>query len=258
MHVGMNSSSDEDHDYSAVDDFIYKEFVEGSSDEDKLDDGDEENAMSMMSMQEELEKKEEHVLNFKGSIKGRITVKRDRLKGARDLYDDYFKRPNPVFHEGFFRRRFRMSSGMFERIQEEVTKYDDYFKLRYDCCRKLSFSPMQKCTAALRMLAYGKAADAVDEYVRMGESTCIEAMEHFAYAVVKVFGPRYLREPNAEDTARLLALGEARGFPGMLGSVDCMHWQWKNCPTGLRGQYQGHNKEATIVLEVVASQDLWI
>ena len=40
MHVGMNSSSDEDHDYSAVDDFIYKEFVEGSSDEDKLDDGD--------------------------------------------------------------------------------------------------------------------------------------------------------------------------------------------------------------------------
>ena len=55
------------------------------------------------------------------------------------------------------------------------------------------------------------------------ESTCIETMEHFAYAVVKVFGPKYLREPNAEDTARLLALGEARGFPGMLGSVDCMH-----------------------------------
>ena len=37
-----------------------------------------------------------------------------------------------------------------------------------------------------------------------------------------------------------------------------MHWQWKNCPTGLRGQYQGHSKEATIVLEAVASQDLWI
>ena len=92
----------------------------------------------------------------------------------------------------------------------------------------------------------------------MGESTCIEAMEHFVYTVVKVFGPKYLREPNAEDTARLLALGEARGFPGMLGSVDCMHWQWKNGPMGLVGQYQGHIKEATIVLEAVASQDLWI
>ena len=123
--------------------------------------------MSMMTIQEEMEKKEEHVLNFKGSIKRRITVARDRLKGARDLYDDYFIRPNPVFHEGVFQRRFRMSSRLYARIEEEVTKYDDYFKLKYDCCGKLSFSPMQKCTAALRMLAYWKAADFIDEYVRM-------------------------------------------------------------------------------------------
>ena len=47
-----------------------------------FEDGDEEAAMSMMSIQEEMEKMEEHVLNFKGSIKGRITVARDRLKGA--------------------------------------------------------------------------------------------------------------------------------------------------------------------------------
>ena len=104
MHVAMDSSSDEEYDYSAIDELVYKEFIDGSSDEDMFDDGDEEAAMSMMSIQEEMEKMEEHVLNFKGSIKGRITVARDRLKGARDLYDDYFKRPNPVFHEGFFRR----------------------------------------------------------------------------------------------------------------------------------------------------------
>ena len=83
------------------------------------EDGDEVAAMSMLSIQEELEKKEEYVLNFRGSIKGRITVARDRLKGARDLYDDYFLRTNPVFHEGFFRRRFRMSSKLYARIQSE-------------------------------------------------------------------------------------------------------------------------------------------
>ena len=70
----MDSSSDEEYDYSAMDVMVYNEFIDGSSDDDMFEDGDEEAAMSMMSIQEELEKKEEHVLNFRGSIKGRITV----------------------------------------------------------------------------------------------------------------------------------------------------------------------------------------
>ena len=76
--------------------------------------------------------------------------------------------------------------------------------------------------------------------------------------MVKVFGPEYLREPTVEDTGKLLAIGAAKGFPGMLASVDCMHRQWKNYLKSLCGQYQGHVKEATIILEAVASHDFWI
>ena len=73
------------------------------------------------------------------------------------------------------------------------------------------------------MLAYGIPGDLVDEYVRMSESTCLLSLYSFCMAVVEVFGPEYLREPNAADTERLLAINVERGFPGMLGSIDCMH-----------------------------------
>jgi hypothetical protein len=108
------------------------------------------------------------------------------------------------------------------------------------------------------MLAYGVAADQVDEYLRIGETTAIESLKRFVKAVVEVFGDEYLRSPNTNDLARLLAKGKERGFPGMLGSIDCMHWKWKNCPTAWHGMYSGHVHEPTIILEAVASYDLWI
>lgn len=42
-----------------------------------------------------------------------------------------------------------------------------------------------------------------------------------------IVGDQYMRRPNNEDIARLLQIGEVRDFPGMLGSIDCMHWEWK-------------------------------
>ncbi|CAN1297164.1 Protein ALP1-like [Linum perenne] len=45
----------------------------------------------------------------------------------------------------------------------------------------------------------------------------------------------------------------------MLGSIDCMHWTWKNCPVAWKGQFtRGDQGIPTIMLEAVTSQDLWI
>jgi hypothetical protein len=41
--------------------------------------------------------------------------------------------------------------------------------------------------------------------------------------VIVVFIVDYLRDPNVVDSAHLLSTNEARGFSGMIRSIDCMH-----------------------------------
>ena len=74
-----------------------------------------------------------------------------------------------------------------------------------------------------------------------------------------MYGKEYLRPPRARELEAILRQNEARGFPGMIGSIDCMHWEWENCPTSWAGQYkQGHKGKPTVILEAVATQDLRI
>ena len=108
------------------------------------------------------------------------------------------------------------------------------------------------------MLAYGISADLVDDHLAMGESQAIMCVKRFAVGIVQVFGQEYLRSPNVEDAARLLEMNKACSFPSMLGSIDCMHWSWKNCPKAWHGQFHGQKKGSTIILEAVADQETLI
>lgn len=161
---------------------------------------------------------------------------------------------------GDFRRRFRMRRCLFERIMSRLVEdtHCNYFVQKPDATGLLGFLPEQKVTCALRMLAYGSSADQLDEFIRMGESTALETMKTFCSSVIRLFGPEYLRKPTQFDLELLLAENAARGFPGMIGSLDCMHWIWKNCPTAWAGAFQGKEKTTTVVLEAVASRSLWI
>jgi hypothetical protein len=154
--------------------------------------------------------------------------------------------------------RFRMRVHVFERIVEAIEGADSYFKQKEDAVGHLGLTSLQKSVAAIRILAYGLPADAIDEYVRIAESTARKALHHFCRAIISVFGEYYLRAPNAADVERLLRIGEQRGFPGLLGSIDCMHWEWRNCPVRYKGMFTGRGKHPSMILEAVASHDLWI
>ncbi|KAI4997046.1 hypothetical protein ZWY2020_052388 [Hordeum vulgare] len=196
---------------------------------------------------------------FRGSIPGHVpALNRNRESGHFLLWKDYFDSSNPLFKHHKFRHRFRMARHVFNRIREGVVGYDNYFECKDDAIGRIDFSSYQKCTTAIWMLAYEVPGDLIDEYVRMSESTCLESLYRFCKAVIAVFDLEYLREPTVADTTRLLATNASRSFPGMLCSIDCMHWVWKNCPSAWQGHYKGNVKACTVILEAVESQDLSI
>ena len=192
-----------------------------------------------------------------GSVLGHIVINRDREIEDHNLFVDYFAE-NPRYADNMFRRRYQMSRDLFLRIVNAVKNQDNYFHQRRDALGRLGLSTIQKVTVVFRMLAYGLPANATDEYIKIGESTTIESMKQFCRAIVEIFAKQYLRTPTTNDIARLLYIGKQRGFLGMLGSLDCMHWKWKNCPTVWAGQCACHSGNPTIILEVVADYDLWI
>ncbi|KAI4978643.1 hypothetical protein ZWY2020_015396 [Hordeum vulgare] len=188
----------------------------------------------------------------------RTYVNRPREAAAEQLVRDYFC-DNPVYKQKIFRRRFRMRRPLFERIVHALGEWSPEFTQRKDALHRDGLSPLQKCTAAIRQLAYGTPADALDEYLKIAESTSVKCLKLFVEGVVHIFGDEYMRRPNVDDVQRLLDIGESRGFPGMLGSLDCMHWHWEKCPIEWRGQFtSGYKGAPTVILEAVASQDLWI
>jgi len=155
----------------------------------------------------------------------RSYTERHREGGQHQLSNDYFNDDHSIYSIQTFRCRFHKNKGLFIRIVDGLEQFFPFFQQRKDATGRWGLTALQKCTAAIRLLAYGNSADTVDEYVRLGESTALPCLHHFTDGIIQLFGDEYLRRPTAEDLQRLLDMGEKRGFPGMVGSIDCMHWE---------------------------------
>nr|GEU80590.1 zinc finger, CCHC-type [Tanacetum cinerariifolium] len=131
-----------------------------------------------------------------------------------------------------------MSSDLFLRIVNDILSYTAnplpqhfyFFTSRLDCTGRMSISTLMKCTAAIRRFTYGGTADAFDEYLQMSEHTARDALFFFNMCIIELYMPKYLRKPTSEDVVNIQQKhNNVHGFPGMLESFDCMHWEWKNC-----------------------------
>jgi Plant transposon protein len=69
---------------------------------------------------------------------------------------------------------------------------------------------------------------------------CLEVGRQFNTLVADLYQDEYLHVPDAKDLKAICNLHkEAHGVNGMVGSLDCSHTYWKNCPKAWQGSFQG-------------------
>ena len=49
-----------------------------------------------------------------------------------------------------------------------------------------------------------------------------------------------------------------KGFPGCIGSIDCTHWVWKNCPIAWQGYFQNKDHKHSVIMEAVCNHDMYL
>lgn len=167
--------------------------------------------------------------------KHRKWINRDREAAHELLVRDYFAVDN-LYDLSKFEECFRISRTLFLRIARDLARNYEFFQLQWDARGKHGFTTIQKCTAALRQLGYGITADASYDYLKMSERTVQECTYLFCEYVIELYRDIYLRHPTKSDVEQLYVAHQMKhGFPGMLGSIDCTHWEWENCPNAWRG-----------------------
>ncbi|XP_026434053.1 uncharacterized protein LOC113331575 [Papaver somniferum] len=158
-------------------------------------------------------------------VQTRSVIARDRVWLDAKMMNDYFT-PGTGYTSRKFKQRLGMSEDLFEKLLGKLLEVDPEGHQRPDATGTTGHFPHMKLVAVMKCLCKSTPAGSVDDYTRT-------------------------------DVQRLLAENADRGFPGMLGSVDCMQWPWKNCTVAWQGTYRGKDKESSFVLEAVASYDLW-
>ncbi len=66
---------------------------------------------------------------------------------------------------------------------EAIVVHDFYFVQKRDAIGLLSLSSIQKCIFAIKMLAYGVAADYTNEYCRLNDSIALECLKRFVKVI---------------------------------------------------------------------------
>jgi len=193
---------------------------------------------------------------------GRVTRRRvilwDRQRAQQCIEQDYLG-PTPAFGLDDFKRVFRVSRSSYDVIKRCVCEMDLFFRDGLDVTGKRRVSTDAKLLISLKYLGYGCSVNAFRDYFQVGESTALLSIKKFTKCIANsCLQKKFFSFLTPSDAKKVEAMHyENHGVHGMIGSLDCSHFVWGNCPVAHHGQFQGKEGRPTIVVEAMADYNLY-
>jgi hypothetical protein len=155
-----------------------------------------------------------------------------------------------------FKKMFRISRTRFQVMMEDIMAKDIKFYRKTNRTNQATLEA--KLLLPLRTMAYGVGTHTFRDYFQMSAQYARDCCKEFHKAIKLVYMKEYLRLPTSADLKAITNLHKSiHGVEGMVGSLDCTHTYWKNCPKAWQGSYKGKERKASIALEAMSDYHLF-
>ena len=129
-----------------------------------------------------------------------------------------------------FRLRFTVPYQMFQQLLAYATEW--FPQKDYDICGRETTPIFLKLLGTLRMLGKGCSWDLLYELSGISGEVHRKWTHAFLAKFSNEMYPVYVHGPrNSEELKSVTSLYAASGFPGCVGSTDCVHIRWDMCPS---------------------------
>jgi len=159
-----------------------------------------------------------------------------------------------TLHGKRFRKRFRVPAAFFIDWLVPTCKEINVFNssLKSDGNYRQEQVPFDiKLLICLRILARGVTSDDVSEPSGVSPTHCDTIFKQFIHNFSSHFKDVFITLPQPQQLKNMMEVYAAMGFPGCVGSVDCTHIRWWNCPRKRQNLCRGKEGFPTLAFQVL-------
>lgn len=149
-----------------------------------------------------------------------------------------------------FRNRFTVPYPLYLQLLVLAERW--FPQKEFDVCGRETTPVFLKLLGTLRMLGKGCSWDLLYELSGVSAEVHRKWTLNFIAKFCTEMYPVYVHGPrNSDEIASVTALYAAAGFPGCVGSTDCVHIRWEMCPVMWSSAFKnGKNNYASISYEM--------